>query len=145
MYQSTSSTADQLTAIAEHAQTLVGAETSVLSLSEAGGETVFHAAAVGKDAAIIKGKRATSATSGLCGVTFRSKHAELVCQPQGDPRVRQDWVEKLSITTALAVPIIRDGQVLGTFMMLNRQDGSLYDEADQAKLTAYAQEVAQVL
>ncbi len=137
--------AAQLIAIAQHAQTLVGAETSVLSLSEAGGETVFHAAAVGKHAAVIQGKRAASATSGLCGVTFRSKQAELVCEAPNDPRVRQDWVEALNITTALSVPIVRNGQVLGAFMMLNRQDGSLYDADAQAQLTTYAQEVAQVL
>lgn len=137
--------ADQLAAIAQHAQTLVGAETSVLSLSEAGGETVFHAAAVGKHAAVIQGKRAASATSGLCGVTFRSQQAELVCKAPSDPRVRQDWVEVLGITTALSVPIIHDGHVLGVFMMLNRQDGSQYDEEAQVKLSAYAQDVAQML
>lgn len=136
---------DSLTAIAQRAQTLVGAETSVVALSEAEGETIFYAAAVGKHAAAIQGKRGARETSGLCGVALDSGQAELVCQTQGDLRVRQDLVEALGIITALATPITRDGHVLGALMVLNRQDGSLYDETAQAKLTAYAQDVTQML
>lgn len=136
--------AETLTTIAQHAQILVRAETSVVALSEADG-AIFYAAAVGKHAAAIQGKRGARETSGLCGVALDSGQAELVCQTQGDLRVRQDLVKALEIATALATPIIRDGQVLGALMVLNRQDGSLYDEAAQAKLTDYAQEIAEVL
>lgn len=134
-----------LTAIAQHVQTLVGAETAVVALAEEDGQSLYYAAAVGKQAAAIVGKRGATATAGLCGVAVTSGQAELVCQTRGDGRVRQDLVAALGIETALAVPISRDGKQLGALMVLNRQDDQPFDTAAQEILTAYAQDVATLL
>jgi GAF domain-containing protein len=131
-----------LTAIAQEAQTLINAETTVVALAEAEGNTVFYAAAVGKHASAIVGKRSTVETSGLCGAAFASGQGELVCQVEHDVRVRQDIAEALGITTALAVPILNGGELKGALMVLNRQDGSAYDEAAKQQLTDFAQGIA---
>ncbi|HEY9619068.1 MAG TPA: GAF domain-containing protein [Crinalium sp.] len=128
--------------IAQQAQTLVQAETAVVALAESEGETVYYAAAVGKHAAAIAGKRGDSATSGLCGTTFQEGQPVLVCQTRGDARVRQDYVEALGIETALAVPIYYNGQLLGALMMLNRQDGRLFDTEAEQQLATFASAIA---
>lgn len=134
-----------LTAIAQQAQALVQAETAVVALAEAEGATVFYAAAVGKHAAAIAGKRSATETSGLCGAAFTSGQPELVCQVYQDLRVRQDIAEALGITTALAVPISRQGVLKGALMVLNRQGGTAFDETDQTRLAAYAATLADTL
>lgn len=133
--------AESLRAIAQDIQALTEAETAVVALAEAEGETVFYAAAVGKHAAAVEGKRGEARTSGLCGAAFLSQQPELVCEARGDLRVRQDLVEALNITTALAVPIEQGGQLIGALMVLNRQDGRAFDEEVRAKLVVYAREV----
>ena len=74
-----------------------------------------------------------------------SGQPELVCQTQGDLRIRQDIAVALGITTALAVPIAREGQLLWALMGLNRQDGSAFDEVDRDRLAAYAQEASALI
>ena len=79
-----------LTQIAEQVQQLVNAETAVVAVSEDAGHAIIYAAAIGKHAAFIQGKRSQTATSGLCGVVLESGQAALVCNPQTDVRIRQD-------------------------------------------------------
>lgn len=134
-----------LTSLAQQVQQLMNAETAVVAIAESNGETVYYAAAVGKHAAAIAGKRGASATSGLCGTAFQGSCPVLVSQTQGDQRVRQDQVEKLGIYTALAVPLYQDDQLLGALMVLNRQDGNPFDAADEQALADYAPEAAQWL
>lgn len=133
--------AESLRAIAQDIQALTEAETAVVALAEAEGETVFYATAVGKHAAVVEGKRGEAKTSGLCGAAFSSKQPELVCEARGDLRVRQDLVEALNITTALAVPIEQDGRLIGALMVLNRSNGRAFDEETRARLMAYARQV----
>lgn len=135
-------TALTLEQIAQRVQTLVNAETVAISLAEAQGQTVYHVAAVGKHAEVIVGKRGDAATSGLCGAVFQAGNSVLVCQAQGDPRVRQDYVEALGINSALGIPLHHQGRLLGSFMILNRQDGQTFDREDEQRLNEYAQAIA---
>ena len=137
-----SQSTEDLRAIARQAQTLTHAETAVVAIAEEDGNAVFYAAAVGKHAGAIEGKRSMAEKSGLCGAAFASGQSELVCDTRGDLRIRQDIADALGITTALAVPIMRAGELLGAFMVLNRNDGKAFDEEDRDKLDAYGQEVA---
>lgn len=137
--------ADSLATIAHHAQALVNAETTVIALLEEEGEVIFYAAAVGKHAAAIQGKRGSRTTSGLCSVALNSGQAELVCHAKGDVRVRQDIAEALGINTALAAPIVHEGTMIGAIMVLNRCDGMPFDEEAQSQLFSYAQTVTTLL
>ncbi|HEY9616208.1 MAG TPA: GAF domain-containing protein [Microcoleaceae cyanobacterium] len=128
--------------IAQQVQALVNAETAVIALAESQGETVYYAAGVGKHAAAIVGKRGATATSGLCGVAFQQEQPVLVCQTQGDPRVRQDHVAALGINSALAVPLHHQGQLLGALMVLNRQDGQPFNQEQEQQLNDYAQTIS---
>ena len=128
--------------IATHAQELTRAETAVLALAEDNGQTVYYAAAVGKHADVIVDRRSKSANSGLCGVAFQGIDPVLVIDTTSDPRVRQDYVEMLDITTALAMPLCSDSELLGAIMVLNRLDGQPFDAQVEQSLAAYAQKAA---
>lgn len=134
-----------LDSIAEHVQEIVNAETAVVALAEAKGEIVHYAAAVGKHTELILNRRSAAATSGLCGIAFQSYQPVLVCQTEGDNRVRQDYVKALSIYTALAVPLYYKDKLLGALMALNRTDGSLFNAQAEQVLVEYAKEAAQLV
>ena len=134
-----------LTPIAEQVQQLVNAETAVVAVSEDGGSTIFYAAAVGKHAAFIQGKRSQTATSGLCGAVLEAGQTALVCNPQTDVRIRQDLVEQLGITTALAVPVKHDGALVGAIMVLNRLDGTEFTAAEEHALVQHAETIAEAI
>lgn len=124
--------------LAQQAMELINAETVIIALAEEEGKRVYYAEGVGKNANAIVGKRGESATSGLCGVVFSNHEPVLVCQTQGDRRVRQDHALAMQITTALAVPLYRNGLLSGAIMALNRRDGQAFDLADQQLLADYA-------
>ena len=131
--------------IAKFVQEIVNAETAVVALAESEGEFVYYAAAVGKYADAIVDKRNTSANSGLCGVAFQGKVPVLVCQTEGDSRVRQDHAKAMGIKTALAVPVIYDDKLLGALMALNRRDGREFDQEAEKVLADYATEVSLIV
>ncbi len=131
-----------LVKVAEVAKSLTKAETSVVALAEEAGQMVHYITGAGKHIARLQGRRAPSATSGLCGVTFQAGEAQLICSTAGDTRVRQDQVKALGIETALAVPVYHEGQLLGALMVLNREDGSLFDVQAEQALTEYAAQAA---
>ena len=124
--------------IATHAQELTHAETAVLALAEDNEQTVYYAAAVGKHAKVIVDRRGQAANSGLCGVAFQGSDPVLVGDTAGDRRVRQDYVEALGITTALAVPLRHENELLGAILVLNRLDGQAFDAQTEQTLATYA-------
>ena len=127
--------------IVQRVKDILNAETAVVAEVEEE-EVLYYAAAVGKHAHVIKGKRGAIATSGLCGTAIEGNCPILVTETAGDPRVRQDYVQSLGIYTALAVPLQDRGKLLGAIMALNRIDGSLFDEKAEKLLTDYAAEVS---
>ena len=126
--------------IVQKVKDILNAETAVVAEVEE--EVLYYAAAVGKHAHVIKGKRGAIATSGLCGTAIEGNCPILVTETAGDPRVRQDYVESLGIYTALAVPLQDRGELLGAIMALNRIDGSLFDEKAEKRMADYAAEVS---
>ncbi|MFP4298009.1 MAG: GAF domain-containing protein [Spirulinaceae cyanobacterium] len=131
--------------IAQQIQTLVNAETAVLAKAEAQDTIVHYIAAAGKHAAAIVGKRGDMATSGLCGIAIQSNCPILSTETLGDTRLRQDYVKSLGINTALAVPLYAQNRLCGAIMVLNRLDGSAFDESSEQQLTKYAQEISPLL
>ncbi|VXD20385.1 putative phytochrome sensor protein [Planktothrix serta PCC 8927] len=127
-----------LQTIAEQVQELLQAETAVVVLAESSGEQVYSAAAVGKYAADVVGKRGDAATSGLPGIVFKGSCPILIENTKGDLRVRQDYVEAWGIQTALAIPLFFRGQLWGALMVLNRLDSKSFNQEDQQKLVNYA-------
>lgn len=127
--------------IAQKVQDILNAETAVVAEVEEE-EVLHYAAAVGKHAQVIKGKRGAIATSGLCGTAIEGNCPILVTKTAGDTRIRQDYVQSLGIYTALAVPLQYRGKLLGAIMALNRIDGSLFDEKAEKRMADYAAEVS---
>ncbi len=75
--------------LAQKVRSLLNAETAVVA-EAVEEESLYYAAAVGKHAPVIKGKRGEIATSGLCGTAIEGNCPILVTKTAGDPRVRQD-------------------------------------------------------
>lgn len=136
---------NQLQKIAQKVQELLQAETVVVAEAESNGEVLYYAAAVGKHADAIVGKRGTTATSGLCGTAINGGCSVLVAKTAGDSRVRQDYVQSLGIYTAIAVPLQYQDKLLGAIMVLNRIDGSLFDQEAEKLLADYAAEISPLL
>lgn len=134
-----------LQTIAKQVQELLQAETVVVMLAESSGEQVYHAAAVGKYAADIVGKRGDAATSGLPGVVFQGSCPVLIENTKGDLRVRQDYVEAWGIQSALAIPLFFRGQLWGALMALNRLDTASFNQEDQQKLVNYGATISDSL
>lgn len=134
-----------LQTIAEQVQELLQAETVVVMLAESSGEQVYHAAAVGKYAADIVGKRGDAATSGLPGIVFKGSCPVLVENTKGDLRVRQDTAQAWGIKSALAIPLFVQGQLWGALMALNRLDAESFNEQDQQKLVKYGATISDYL
>ena len=129
--------------IARKVRELLNAETVVVAEVEE--DFLYYAAAVGVHAEVIQGKRGTIATSGLCGTAIASNCPILVTKTAGDTRVRQDYVQSLGIYTALAAPLQDRGKLLGAIMVLNRIDGSLFDEKAEKLLADYISKVSSSL
>lgn len=125
--------------IAQDIQQLTQGETIAIALAESDGEIMYYAAAIGKHAQAIVGKRGETSKTGLCGVAASEGQSVLVCQTAGDNRVRQDMAEALSIKTALAVPVYQEGKLFCVLMVLNRLDGQSFTVEDEQQLIAYAQ------
>jgi GAF domain-containing protein len=130
-----------LVQISQKIQELVEAETAIVALAESHGEIVHYAAGVGKYANQIVGLKGDAATSGLCGCTFQDKCPVLVEKTDGDIRVRQDYAQLWGITSALAVPLIYQGKLLGAFLAFNRQDGLNFNLENEQKLAEYANSI----
>ncbi|ACK73256.1 putative phytochrome sensor protein [Gloeothece citriformis PCC 7424] len=131
--------------IAQRVQEAVNAETAAVALAEDEGKVVYYAAAVGKFAEAMQGKRSEAATSGLCGTAFQSSCPVLVAKTEGDERVRQDYVQAWGIKTALAIPLYNNHQLLGALMVLNRMDGSLFDSESEKILVDLANEITPMI
>ncbi len=145
MSESENDRLQSLVQIAERAKELTNAETVVVALAEDDGQQVYYATGTGKHIDRLQNRRAPAATSGLCGTTFQAGEPVLVCQTAGDNRVRQDHAKALGIDTALAVPIYQEGRLLGAIMVLNREDGSLFDQQSERILNEYSQEAAPIV
>ncbi|MEC4805107.1 MAG: GAF domain-containing protein [Jaaginema sp. PMC 1079.18] len=128
--------------IVQQIQTQFNAETAVLAKAEAQNTIIHYIAAVGKHAAAIVGKRGEMATSGLCGIAMQSNCPILSTETVGDTRLRQDYVKSLGIYTALAVPLYTQDQLCGAIMVLNRLDGSNFDQFSEQQLVKYAEEIS---
>lgn len=127
-----------LKTLAAEIKELTGAETAVIALTEENGTMISYAASVGKHAEWLQGRRGPAAGSGLCDTTLEAGGSVLVCQTNGDKRVRQDHVKALGIETALATPVFYDGQAIAVLMAMNREDGNAFSEQQEKALNNYA-------
>lgn len=84
-------------------------------------------------------------TSGLAGDTFTTRAAANVADVYADARFNQsiDLSTGYRTRTALSVPVItRDGRTLGVMQAFNRLDGSVFEDADMARMSAFAAQAA---
>ena len=84
-------------------------------------------------------------TSGLAGDTFTRGMIANVTDAYADPRFNQavDRSTGYRTRSLLSVPVItRDGRCLGVMQAFNRLDGEVFDDADVARMTAFAAQAA---
>lgn len=131
--------------IAEGIRVATGAERSAVVLGEDANQAINFVAATGPGAERLQGARGPSAGSGLCGNVLDGGCSILAKTAAGDPRVHQGHVIELGISTALGVPVRREGEPFAVLMALNRVDGAAFTEADESALERYADEIAGTL
>ena len=85
------------------------------------------------------------AAAGLAGDCFTSGMAVNVTDAYADPRFNQaiDQATGYRTRTVLSAPVVtRDGRKLGVMQAFNRLDGEVFDEADVARMMAFAAQAA---
>ena len=86
--------------------------------------------------------RAIAKGEGLVGVVADTASALLVPDAERDPRVPQHALDFLKIHSLLLVPMRFHQKVLGVLVVVNRSDGSSFDETDENLLQALADQAS---
>lgn len=86
--------------------------------------------------------RAIAKGEGLVGMVADTASALLVPDAEHDPRVPQHALDFLKIHSLLLVPMRFHQKVLGVLVVVNRSDGSSFDETDENLLQALADQAS---
>jgi putative methionine-R-sulfoxide reductase with GAF domain len=101
--------------LAERAQYITGASGAAIALRE--GEEMVCRASAGPSAPVV-GSRA-EVSSGLSGESVRTRQLMCCHDAASDPRVDQDSCKAMSIASAMVMPLLCQGQVVGVFELLS--------------------------
>jgi len=132
-----------LNLITEKAAEVLDAESGTLFLTDLEtGELVFQVA-VGPSAGDLVGLRLAPGT-GIVGAAAETQHPIIVNDAQRDERWSSTTDESSGYITRalLAVPLINRAVSIGVLEILNKRDGSPFDEQDQQLLMAFASQAA---
>jgi len=130
-----------MTYVAETAASLIDAETVTLPTLSPDNLEVRYDYACGKHKDIFLGLSLPIERAGLCGWVIENRRAIMTDRLQDDPRVKKEMARELGITTALLVPLIARGRIIGGISAFNKTDGSSFVEEDAdmlARLANYA-------
>ena len=123
--------------IVEKAVSLTGARSGIVLLNQGNSGQLAGIAGVGLEAELVAGFRIRS-DEGLNGRVVRSRTAEIaggMADPAGEPLCR------LGANSALAVPLLSKGELIGVIDVMNK-DGGPFLPDDQNVLTMFASQAA---
>lgn len=122
--------------IVQAAQELVHADIAALPLINAKTATLTYVAAAGEKGSVLKGQTLPLSHGGLCGWVIDHQAPLRVSDLSQDQRVIQSWVSELGVTTALVVPLIRQGRIRGGISVFRA--GPPFTEAEEQLLVVFA-------
>ncbi len=124
--------------VAEIAASMIEAETLVIPTLSPDNLEVRYDYAYGKHKDAFLGTVFPIEDAGLCGWVLEKRRPILVNNLLEDPRVKKELARTLGINTALLVPLIARGRIIGGISAFNKTDGSLFNEEDTDSLTRLA-------
>lgn len=120
------------------AHRLLQADVVALSLCNNDG-TFTYIESYGRRAEILKGRTLPLDEGGLCGWIAKNQQALVVADLQSDPRIIRELANQLEVTTAVGVPILGEGGIIGGISVFRR--GRPYHPYDAQFLTIFAHHV----
>ncbi len=124
--------------VAETAARLINAETVAVPTLSPGNQEVVYASAYGLHRAVFSNLSLPIDDAGLCGWVLDNRRPILTNNLLEDHRVKRELAAALGITSALLVPLIARGRIIGGISAFNKADGSPFTEEDSALLTRLA-------
>jgi GAF domain-containing protein/biotin carboxyl carrier protein len=142
-FNSTLELSDLLPVMAEKIYSLLGAQACNLWLVDPEQEDLYFAQQVGEDPTTNEDERLPLG-EGLIGQAAQQGEGRLVMDPQEEPLLaaRQQAHADFPIETLMCAPLLKDDQVLGVVEVVNKLDGTPFDEDDLFLLTSVAEQAA---
>jgi len=129
--------------VADKIRDIMRAEVCNLWLVDSEGERVYFAQQVGEDPTTGEDDQMPLG-EGLVGFVAMQGEARLVTNPDQEPLLaaRRERAPEFSIRSVLIAPLLKDEQVLGVVEVLNKADGTVFDDDDLFFLTNIAEQTA---
>ena len=142
-FNSTLELTELLPVIAEKIFTLLGAQACNLWLVDSGKQDLYFAQQVGEDPTTNEDDRLPLG-EGLIGQVAQQGEARLVTEAQEEPLLaaRQPADGDFRIETLMCTPLLKDEMVLGVVEVINKLDGTPFDEDDLFLLQSVSEQAA---
>jgi RND family efflux transporter MFP subunit len=142
-FTSTLELAELLPIVAEKIRAILGAAACNIWLMDAGSQEMHLANRVGEDPTAEQGTR-VSATEGLLAEIAHEVNPRLVNEPATEPGLeeRRDAGGEFEIQCWMAAPLRKEDEVLGVVELINKADGSSFDEDELFLLASVSEQAA---
>jgi RND family efflux transporter MFP subunit len=142
-FTSTLELSELLPIVAEKIRSLLGAAACNIWLMDAGSQEMHLANRVGEDPTAEQGTR-VSATEGLLAEIAHEVNPRLVNEPADEPGLgeRREAGGEFEIQCWMAAPLRKDDEVLGVIELINKADGSAFDEDELFLLASVSEQAA---
>jgi RND family efflux transporter MFP subunit len=142
-FTSTLELSELLPVVAEKIRDILGASACNVWLPAPEDETLYLAERVGEDPTAEGGAR-VSATEGLLGEVAQQASPKLVEEPAEEPGLdeRRQTGGDFEIQTWMAAPLRKEDAVLGVIELVNKSDGTSFNEEDLFLLASISEQAA---
>lgn len=132
-----------LPVVAEKIQDILGARACNIWLVDAQAQEVYFSQQAGEDPTTQEGTRAPLG-EGLVGEVAKQGEARLVADASEEPllEARREEAEEFEIESVMCVPLLKEEQVLAVVEVVNKRDGTPFDEDDLFFLTSLGEQAA---
>lgn len=143
IFNSTLELEDLLPVVADKMRDILGAQVSNLWLVDSEQHDLYFAQQVGEDPTTNEDAR-TPLGQGLIGAVAQQGEARLVANAAEEPLLadRQKASAEFKIESVMCAPLLKDDEVLGVVEVVNKLDGTPFDEDDLFFLTSISEQAA---
>lgn len=141
VFASTLELADLLPVVADKIRDILGAQACNLWLVDAEQNDLYFAQQVGDDPTTDTDDRCPMG-EGLIGLAAQQGDAKLIADAQEEAELlapRQQRSPEFQLASLMAAPLLKEEEVMGVVEVVNKQDGSAYDEDDLFFLTSISE------
>lgn len=143
IFNSTLELEDLLPVVADKIRDILGAQVSNLWLVDSAQHDLYFAQQVGEDPTTGEEDR-TPLGQGLIGEVAQQGEARLVANTEEEPLLaeRQKKSAEFKIESVMCAPLLKEEEVLGVVEVVNKLDGTAFDEDDLFFLTSVSEQAA---